>query len=469
MEDAVCDPLEAASRQELGAAYQSLTFLATQMAAEVEERRAALLAKLNGGIEIGCGGSKLDMRRLSPGCRLCVEGYWSCLFINGRCNADCFYCPTGQDETGLPTTNSIRFQHPSDYAEYLEHFGFRGASFSGGEPLLTPGRTLAFLRTVKRRFGARLHTWLYTNGTLLKPDLVLQLRDAGLDEIRFDIGAIGYSLKPAAMAVGVIPTVTVEIPAVPEEGALLREKLIEMANLGVDHLNLHQLRVTPYNLPKILHRGYTFLHGEKVTILESELTALELLVFGKERGIDLPINYCSFVYKNRYQKVAARRRGAEVMAKPFEAITGSGHIRTLGLVGSEKLLQKQVEQFLKSGATPDQFSLQASRERLFFSPDLWSAVLWPDFDLAISYGTATIRTGISYRVPFSEFRFKSGRKVFVERGSSGPEIVLSGDDVAMFERQFLRDVLPAEPFVVDEQWAKIKLCERIPQGLQVYG
>ena len=77
---------------------------------------------------------------------------------------------------------------------YLERFCFTGASISGGEPLLTLGRSLSFIRAIKNRFGSAMHVWLYTNGTLATVDILTQLRDAGLDEIRFDIGATDYNL-----------------------------------------------------------------------------------------------------------------------------------------------------------------------------------------------------------------------------------------------------------------------------------
>lgn len=208
------------------------------------------------------------MQGLSPGCRICAEGGWSCLFINGRCNGDCFYCPTGQDELGLPTTNTVSFRHPADYVAYLDRFGFNGASLSGGEPLLSPQRNLGFLHAM-RHFGDRMHVWLYTNGTLLTEELARQLRDAGLDELCFDIGAIGYNLKALKLAAGVIPPLTVEIPTIPEELPRLKQLLPQLRDLGVRHLNLHQLRLTPYNYPRLLPRGYRYLHGEKVTVLDS--------------------------------------------------------------------------------------------------------------------------------------------------------------------------------------------------------
>lgn len=306
-----------------------MAFSTLTQAASAHAERAKLLAWLRDNAEFSCCDTKVDSRRLSPGCLTCAQGGWSCLFINGRCNASCFYCPTSQDETDGPISNGIPFATPEDYAEYVALFGFTGASISGGEPLLTLDRTLAYIAAVRRRCGNAVHLWMYTNGVLLTRDIASALADAGLNEIRFDIGATGYNLTKLRLAVGVISTVTVEIPTVPEEEELLREKLVEMAAAGVQHLNLHQMRLTPYNLRHLAGRAYTFVHGEKVTVLESELTALRLVRYGIEQRIDLPINYCSFPYKRRFQHAAARRRGIPYIQGEHDTVTDVGYMRSL--------------------------------------------------------------------------------------------------------------------------------------------
>ena len=322
--------LIAGNREEYGRHYDFLDFPTLAQAAAAHDERGELLAWLRENAEFGCSDTKVDCRRLSPGCRTCAAGGWSCLFINGRCNASCFYCPTSQDDTGDPLTNGIPFASAEDYAEYVARFGFTGASISGGEPLLTLDRTLSYIDAVHRRCGDAVHLWMYTNGTLLTREIAGELRCAGLGEIRFDIGATNYSLAKAQLAVGVIPTVTVEIPTVPEEEALLRDKLAEMASVGIQHLNLHQLRLTPHNSKHLASRPYTFMHGENVTVLESELSALRLVRHGLEQGIDLPVNYCSFPYKRRFQHAAARRRGIPFVQSDHEEVTSAGYLRAQG-------------------------------------------------------------------------------------------------------------------------------------------
>jgi pyruvate formate-lyase activating enzyme-like uncharacterized protein len=455
-----------ANREEYGDDYHRLTFLSATTSAAAEERRRELLAALAGRARIGCRGTKLDVSRLSPGCRLCTEGAWSCLFINGRCNARCFYCPTSQEETGLPTTNTMSFRTPADNIAYLERFGFRGASFSGGEPLITPARTLGFLSAVKRHFGDRLHTWLYTNGLLADGEILRRLADAGLDEIRFDIGAAGYALQGPALAAGLIPTVTVEIPAIPEETERLKALLPKLFEVGVRHLNLHQLRLTPYNLPRLAGRPYTFLHGEKVTVLESELTALEVILHGLDRGIDLPVNYCSFVYKNRFQKAAARRRGALALARPYESVTAAGYLRTLALVGPDDALARQAETFLAAGAAAELW--QRSGHRLLFAPHLWPGLDFSPFRLFVAYSDAAIREAASGRTYFSEVRFPSGRKIAVERWPAAPEIELGAEELRLFEGLLLRGEEKCEAVLPGGKEADIRLFEFIPRGLQDY-
>lgn len=393
------------NRLEYGLQYDLLAFAGPAQLAAANAERKELLQWLGQNACIGYAGTKVDCSGLSPGCRCCGDGGWSCLFVNGRCNGRCFYCPTAQDDDGPPVTNGLAFTSPDDYAAYVAALGFSGVSISGGEPLMTPDLTLAYLSAVRKRCGDDVHLWLYTNGTLLTADLCSRLRDAGLNEIRFDLGAVRYNLKKLRLAVGCIPTVTVEIPAVPEDEELLKLKMVEMAGAGVSHLNLHQMRLTPYNLDPLTKRGYIFLHGEKVTLLESELCALRMVRFGLEHGIPLPVNYCSFPYKRRFQHAAARRRAALTVCVSGEVVTGPGYLRTISTTG-------------------------------------------------VRYCEAVLLQNPSYRHPFEKIVLETGRALYLERRPLTPEIELSDA-----ERTSLEAGQPPE---------RVERFERIESGLAEY-
>ncbi len=410
--------LLAANRNEYGPACDRLRWVTPQEAAAAERRRQALLDDLAGRAATVCAGTKLDGRRLSPGCTACTRGSWSCLFISGRCNCRCFYCPSEQDGSLVPTTNAVPFAKSGDYVDYLRRFGFTGASISGGEPLLTLEASLRFVRAVKQAFGPAVHVWLYTNGTLASAEALGRLRAAGLDEIRFDIGATGLSLEAARRAVGLIDTVTVEIPALPEAFEAMKERIRAMAEAGIDHLNLHQLRLTPYNLPRMADRGYTFLHGEAVTVLESELAALELIRWSLDQGIDLPINYCSFVYKHRFQRMAARRRSAALARKPWEDVTASGYLRTLCLEGPPEALARAVQPVEAAGESGWRWATTA-RDRLEAGAAVWSRVDLSPFEASLRYAEAVILPAPSYHHVFETIPLNRKRRLVVEKVPRG--------------------------------------------------
>jgi pyruvate formate-lyase activating enzyme-like uncharacterized protein len=457
----------AAMAAEYGEPLDDLNWVSEARARESEGWRARLLASLAAHLAIDFKETKPHLGPLSPGCRICGDGAWSCLFISGKCNCRCFYCPTRQDEIGIPTTNQIPFAKAGDYADYVRYFHFRGVSISGGEPLLDLDRTVRHIKAVRRKMGDDVHLWLYTNGTLLSVPRLHQLRDAGLNEIRLDIGAADYRLDKAAMAVGIIPCVTIEIPAIPEDHQRLEALLPVMSQMGINHLNLHQLRLTPHNLGQLTRRPYTYLHGEKVTVLESELTALALIQTACIKKIPLPINYCSFLYKHRYQRAAARRRNARLVLKGHETITENGYIRTLALRGTPECIARQAAR-LDGVADRGLWQINSARDRLTFHPTLWSLIEDDAGDLLIGYAEAGLRAHISYRFFFREIQVNPDKRLYVERWPVFKEISLQTD-----QRLKLRACLasPAEALAAASMPADlgpIADYEFIEPGLQDY-
>ena len=459
-----------ANKQEYGDQYCGLRFPEHSELASATAYRRELLSRLSDKVMTGCLGTKLDMENLSPGCRTCVAGEWSCLFINGKCNGSCFYCPASQNKIGQPSTNGVTFTEPRDYVAYLERFKFRGASISGGEPLLTAETSLRFIRAIKKYFGDQIHVWLYTNGILANREMMMRLRDAGLDEIRFDIGATAYNLRQLEQAAGLISTITVEIPAIAEDRERLKGMLRSLHDAGVRHLNLHQLRLTPHNCEKLLARGYRFLHGEKVTVLDSELAALEILLYGMQHDIDLPINYCAFPYKNRFQARAARCRNAPFIIKGHEAMTQNGFIRTLTLQGDTNMLMRCCAAFDRSSDDKSLWKLGGSQDKLHFHPSLWPCVDAENCSLTISYSAAYQRQSPGYRNPFVNVELSRKKKIAIERETHQPSYELSADQARDFAKIYFNATAeppsPAQPGTI--LLRELAEYERTPEGLAEY-
>ncbi|WP_084681089.1 radical SAM protein [Desulfospira joergensenii] len=436
------------NREEYSDTYDRMNWLFPEAADKALDRRKALLQEIFAPGQAGPGwlfdGTKLYTHSISPGCALCGQGDWSCLFINGICNASCFYCPSSQKEKGLPMTSSLTFDSPRDYADYVKAFNIKGVSFSGGEPLMTFERVLAYLKVLRSRFSDSLYIWMYTNGLLVTENKLKALKDNGLDEIRFDISADHYHLDALKKAVGLIPRVTVEIPAVPEDLETMKKVMPRLADLGVNHLNLHQIRCTAFNRERLIQRGYTFLHGPRVTVLETELTALELIRTTLEQDISLPVNYCSFTFRHQFQGAGARKRNAGLVKSGHEDATPTGHIRTLSIMGGPKDIQENLQNLLTRNIDNSLWKISKAGDQLFFNASLWPLMDFSRVSLKVSHSSTALKPAVSFRNPFKEIRINSNKKVIIERQTQLPGILVEKEQIQAFGNRFIRPEGPGE-------------------------
>jgi len=338
--------------------------------------------------------SKPYLHHLSPGCRSCVSGKWFCIFITGVCNKACFYCPRERD--GRPqdfpnTPENLILASKEKYIEYIKTFDFDGISFSGGEPFLAFDKMVAYIRETRLVFGSKHYVWAYTNGSLVTEERLRILKDAGLNELRFDISANEYELTPVEFAAKHIDTVTIEIPAIPEDKEFVKTNLEKFEAMGVKYLNLHQLMQTEFNQDAFHERGYTPVHHKyyknHFPVVESELAGLEILKYAADQISEMGINYCSKCYKLRFQGNGHARRLASIFKDKMESVTSIGTLRRFSIQGSPEKL-KHLKSVLdhKTGAE-SVFDKNDGRACLVVSPECIETILSfePYHKIKISY------------------------------------------------------------------------------------
>lgn len=344
-------------------------------AERVNRKRRRVFAALASRARLSYAQSKLHIGPLSPGCRTCGDGSWSCIFINWLCTARCFYCPQNRRvkrEQG-PQAERIPFDRPADYTAYLDEFGFKGVGISGGEPFVVYPKVLEYTRRIKKIFGKKMYLWVYSNGDLVTEARLKELRDAGLDEIRFDISARDYDLAPVRLATRIIKTVTVEIPIIPEDLSIVKDSLPRMRDIGVKHLNIHQLLISKFNRENFIDRGYTFIRKPIHAVLESEMGALSLLEYSLREDIGLPINYCSQIFKDRFHLWALRERAVRFVKEEIHERTPAGYLKLTSAQGSPKRIEGLSRILMRQRRQRLWFVDEDWRE-LFFEPSLLDAV-----------------------------------------------------------------------------------------------
>jgi pyruvate formate-lyase activating enzyme-like uncharacterized protein len=130
---------------------------------------------------------------IAEGCRYCVQGKKSVIFVTGLCSRNCAFCPTSDiknkhDVTYVnerPVQNKNEKQMLKEIIEEAKKHRACGAGLTGGDPLVKIDRTCAIIKMFKQEFGKQFHCHLYTIFPLVNETNLKKLYNAGLDEIRF--------------------------------------------------------------------------------------------------------------------------------------------------------------------------------------------------------------------------------------------------------------------------------------------
>jgi hypothetical protein len=270
-----------------------------------------------------------------------------------------------------------------------------------------------------------------------------------------------------------IPAVTVEIPAVPEDFSRLKKAANELDDAGVKYLNLHQIRATPYNCRKLIERDYTFVPGPHPAVFESELAALEAMLYIAEAGLGISVNYCSYIYRSRYQARAAAARFAYAAAKGFESVTERGFIRRLEICGDNHKINDIAMVLRKSGVSPDLWSVSESGSEIYFHPSILDRLASEKLQLGITYEQIIPSENKSGPCD-SAFRLGAGMELSLRRKPLF-SAVLEGADKEKFIAGFVKNAdgifVPTFEAGLENSASKLNELEDyelIPAGMQDY-
>jgi pyruvate formate-lyase activating enzyme-like uncharacterized protein len=257
--------------------------------------------------------SNCGKENLSPGCQSCKDGRWICIFPGFTCNAQCKFCPR--------LTEGMVEQPPMDRVTLdlllmkidAHKDDISGISISGGETFFKNyDRAKELIKRVKTCYP-HIYLWAYTNGIAAGPDNMQELRDLGLEELRFNLAATDFRQdiidKIRDYAVKIFPWVSVEVPIYSESfyHLIKREKLKELTDIGVKQLNLAEIRVPfPESTEDkdISPAARHFLNSEALylfdhmsikvlSVVKSRLYTYDIFEYAHRQNIDIRINDCS--------------------------------------------------------------------------------------------------------------------------------------------------------------------------------
>ena len=327
----------------------------SQIEDAVEARFDALLSRIPGVKSLqGRTYYVGEDERFARGCRSCLLGTGlSAIRKTNRCNLHCPFCynygeldaiePVGEGyweiggtkfhERDLPLLFSVQ-QKPS------------GVSYVYLEPFMEIEKYYGVIRLFK---DAGIHQHMYTNGTLATAQNLHALGEAGLDELRFNLGASGCAdrvIEAIALAKEYIPYVGIETPMTPAfEAAFARKKDAILAT-GVDFINCAELHLNANNIGNYAGESlYMSRRGYISPIWSREIT-LRLMRQAAEEGWATLVHDCS--NRTKFARdlnlraheggwFGASGYGCEFARIPFEAFLPALEDESLPFLVEEKL------------------------------------------------------------------------------------------------------------------------------------
>jgi uncharacterized protein len=261
-----------------------------------------------------------DQRYVAPGCTLCREGAKLVLFVTGRCDRGCWYCPLSAERKGTDRVwaNDREVTGDDDLLAEARAMSALGTGVTGGDPLLALDRVVRYCRLLKGSFGPDHQVHLYTGRAPADEELAAL---AGLvDEIRLhpphgDWGRIMETPYPDAIrrarargfAVGI------EVPSLPGIEGL--RPLLPL----VDFFNINELEWGEASAPGMRSRGLELADALGNAVAGAREWAAPLLG-------DEVVRFCSSAFKDAVQLRERMIRIAVNTARPFDEVTEDGTV-----------------------------------------------------------------------------------------------------------------------------------------------
>lgn len=289
--------------EELMSKQQEIVFATlAQIEAAVEKRNELLMAQIK-GLKTLEGRTRFigDENKFSPGCRSCLLGTGlSAIRKTNKCNLECKFCynygelddiaPIGEGLWGIGGTKF--YEQDLDLLLKIQDKP-TGIAYVYLEPFMEIEK---YYSVIKKFNQAKIYQHLYTNGTLATEETLKALGEAGLNEIRFNLGASNCAdkvIENIAIAKKYINNVGIETPMTPEFFETFFKKKQAILATKVDFINCAELHLNANNIDNYYGANmYMARHGYISPIWSRELT-LQFMRIAIDEQWNLIVHDCS--------------------------------------------------------------------------------------------------------------------------------------------------------------------------------
>lgn len=239
--------------------------------------------------------------KFPQGCRSCLLGTGlNAIRKTNKCNLKCKFCynygeledihPVGE---GMWEIGGTKFYEKDIDLLLSIHQKPTGVSYVYLEPFMEIEK---YYSIIKKFSAAKIHQHLYTNGTLATEETLKALGEAGLNEIRFNLGASKCAdkvIENIGLAKKYIKSVGIETPMTPEFFEAFFKKKQAIFETKLDFINCAELHLNENNIGNYFGENmYISRQGYISPIWSRELT-LKFMKIADDENWDLSVHDCS--------------------------------------------------------------------------------------------------------------------------------------------------------------------------------
>ena len=235
------------------------------------------------------------------GCKSCLLGTGlNAIRKTNKCNIECKFCYNYGELNQIPPVGEGMWEiggtkfYEKDIDLLLSVYRKpTGVSYVYLEPFMEIEKYYSIISRFKE---AKVYQHLYTNGLLATEETLKALGEAGLDEIRFNLGAATCAdqvIRNIKIAKKYIRTVGIETPMTPEFFDAFMKKKEMILDTGLDFINCAELHLNENNIGNYEGENmYIARHGYISPIWSRELT-LKFMKMADEEKWDIAVHDCS--------------------------------------------------------------------------------------------------------------------------------------------------------------------------------
>ena len=346
--------------EEISVKHEEIVYATfAQIEAAIDHRNDRLMADIKGLKSLANRTFFVGNESKFPqGCRSCLLGTGlSAIRKTNKCNLACKFCynydeldsihPVGE---GMWEIGGTKFYEKDIDLLLAIHQKPSGVSYVFLEPFMEIEK---YYSVIKKFRDAKVYQHLYTNGTLATEETLKALGEAGLNELRFNLGASNCADKVIdniGIAKQYINSVGIETPMTPEFFETFLKKKEAIFATKLDFINCAELHLSEHNIANYYGESmYISRHGYVSPIWSRELT-FKFMKIAAEENWDVVVHDCS-----NYTKFA---RGLNLSSKAGMWFGSSNYGCEFSAIPYEifiPILNDDDLQFLEEEELPDDY------------------------------------------------------------------------------------------------------------------